>query len=281
MSLRLIYDIGMHRGEDTAYYLKRGFRVIGIEADPALAADCRSVFGDAIAQERLVIREGAIAEGPAPRVVFYRNPEISYWGTVNLAWVERNQARGTHHEPVQVERIDLRACLEQYGVPYFMKIDVEGADMLCLRALQGSAVMPAYVSMESDIKSFARLQEEIHLLEQLGYNAFRAVQQSNLPARTRDLPLPGHITHAFEYGCSGPLPEEFPSAWQDAREIRNTYRKIFLLYRHLGTDSWLWRTSFGRKWIQGLGKLVQGEVPGWYDTHARHASFAQAAPGDA
>lgn len=281
MSLRLIYDIGMHRGEDTAYYLKRGFRVVGIEADPVHAAFCRSLFADAIAQERLVILEGAIAEGTGPRVVFFKNTDNSHWGTVNFAWVERNRARGTHHEPIQVPRIDLRACLAHQGVPYFMKIDVEGADLLCLSSLQGSAVMPAYVSLESDMKSFGRLQEEIHLLEQLGYNAFRAVQQSNLPARTRDLPLPGHITHTFEYGCSGPLPEEFPFAWQDAREIRNTYRKIFLLYRHLGTDSWLWHTSLGRRMIRASGKLVQGEVPGWYDTHARHASFAPAAPGEA
>ena len=28
----LIYDVGMHNGDDTAYYLHRGFRVIAVEA---------------------------------------------------------------------------------------------------------------------------------------------------------------------------------------------------------------------------------------------------------
>jgi len=28
----LIYDAGMHRGEDAEFYLKKGFRVVGIEA---------------------------------------------------------------------------------------------------------------------------------------------------------------------------------------------------------------------------------------------------------
>ena len=30
----LIMDVGMHRGEDAAYYLAKGFRVVGFEADP-------------------------------------------------------------------------------------------------------------------------------------------------------------------------------------------------------------------------------------------------------
>src|SRR6266487_2691817 len=30
----LIYDVGMNNGDDTAYYLHQGFRVIAIDADP-------------------------------------------------------------------------------------------------------------------------------------------------------------------------------------------------------------------------------------------------------
>ena len=32
----LIYDVGMHNGDDTAYYLHKGFRVIAIDANPAM-----------------------------------------------------------------------------------------------------------------------------------------------------------------------------------------------------------------------------------------------------
>ena len=32
----LIYDVGLHLGEDTEYYLKKGFRVIAFEANPEL-----------------------------------------------------------------------------------------------------------------------------------------------------------------------------------------------------------------------------------------------------
>ena len=30
----LIYDVGAHKGEDTEFYLRKGFRVIAIEANP-------------------------------------------------------------------------------------------------------------------------------------------------------------------------------------------------------------------------------------------------------
>jgi 16S rRNA A1518/A1519 N6-dimethyltransferase RsmA/KsgA/DIM1 with predicted DNA glycosylase/AP lyase activity len=33
---RLIYDVGAHKGEDTDFYLKKGFSVVAIEADPTL-----------------------------------------------------------------------------------------------------------------------------------------------------------------------------------------------------------------------------------------------------
>jgi len=36
MNKNLIIDVGVHQGEDTEYYLKKGFCVVGIEADPQL-----------------------------------------------------------------------------------------------------------------------------------------------------------------------------------------------------------------------------------------------------
>ena len=58
----LIYDAGMHMGEDTEYYLEKNFRVIGFEANPELVQICRDKFADYITNGRLVILEGAIVE---------------------------------------------------------------------------------------------------------------------------------------------------------------------------------------------------------------------------
>lgn len=47
-----------------ATYLKKGFRVIGFEADPILAEHCRSRFSDEVENGRLIVVNAAIVELP-------------------------------------------------------------------------------------------------------------------------------------------------------------------------------------------------------------------------
>ena len=72
----LIYDVGLHKGEDTAFYLAKGFEVVAFEANPALVQSCRERFADAIAAGRLTIVEGAVVDEAAnsneATVTFYQ-----------------------------------------------------------------------------------------------------------------------------------------------------------------------------------------------------------------
>jgi len=111
----LVYDVGMHKGEDTDFYLKKGFRVIAFEADPQLAEECRVRFKEKIQQGRLVIVEGAIVDCKAgdaeeKTVKFYRNRELSVWGTVDSVWASRNEAFGTSNEMIEIPSIDFSSC---------------------------------------------------------------------------------------------------------------------------------------------------------------------------
>lgn len=38
MNPDLIFDLGMHHGHDSEYYLKKGFQVVAVEANPLLCA---------------------------------------------------------------------------------------------------------------------------------------------------------------------------------------------------------------------------------------------------
>lgn len=58
----LIYDIGMHNGDDTAYYLMKGAKVVAVEADPALCASARERFASEIAQSDLTILNVAVSD---------------------------------------------------------------------------------------------------------------------------------------------------------------------------------------------------------------------------
>ena len=40
---KLVYDVGMNNGDDTAYYLRMGYRVVAFEANPVRRRPRRSV----------------------------------------------------------------------------------------------------------------------------------------------------------------------------------------------------------------------------------------------
>jgi FkbM family methyltransferase len=64
--MRLVYDVGMFNGDDTDYYLKKGFRVVGIEANPHLIPQLTERFSADIEQKCLVIENVAVAESSKP-----------------------------------------------------------------------------------------------------------------------------------------------------------------------------------------------------------------------
>lgn len=54
----LIFDVGMHPGQDTDDYLAKGYRAIAFEANPGLARECHLRFEHAARDGRLTIIEG-------------------------------------------------------------------------------------------------------------------------------------------------------------------------------------------------------------------------------
>jgi FkbM family methyltransferase len=96
----MVFDLGLHQGEDTAFYLAKGFRVVAFEADPELIAQCKEKFASEIAADRLHIVEGAIVDSPAEgdTITFYKNPEVTVWGTVDPTWRDRNARAGWESE---------------------------------------------------------------------------------------------------------------------------------------------------------------------------------------
>jgi len=67
----LIYDIGMHEGEDSKFYLAKGFRVVAVEADPLLCEQAADRLGQFIQSGQLTIVNRAIAPTRGP-IILYR-----------------------------------------------------------------------------------------------------------------------------------------------------------------------------------------------------------------
>lgn len=268
----LIYDVGMCTGEDTAFYLKKGFRVIAFEADPDLIAMAKAQFADAIRSERLRVVGGAITDSICNSPIeFYKTPFA--WGTTVKTFAERNALMGAKSQLIEVPRVDFRECLRRFGIPYYMKVDIEGADIVCLRSLAEFSDRPAYVSTESDKTDFASILVEIDMLESLGYRSFKAVNQQRVPKQHEpENTTEGTFTgSAFELGSSGLFGSDTPGKWLDKKQICDAYRRIFKTYRLLGDDALVRRLPLHKPLITGPLRVLFG-IPGWYDTHARHES---------
>ena len=80
----------MHLGEDTEFYLNKGYSVIAFEADPDHVNFCKNKFREHIDNKRLVIVEGAIVISDKSKISFYKNINVSVWGTVHKKWYKRN-----------------------------------------------------------------------------------------------------------------------------------------------------------------------------------------------
>jgi FkbM family methyltransferase len=273
MKQDLVFDLGMHKGEDTAFYLKKGFRVVGVEANPELAEFCRKRFAAEVVSGSVKIIEGAVVNKDTiskGTVTFYKNVGESEWGTIQSAWHDRNIQLGFGSIEIEVPCVDLGAIFEGYGVPYYMKIDLEGADRLCFEFLKGLPEKPKYLSIEDEKVYFPQIVKDLQTLCLLGYRRFRAVQQESIPgSHYQGLDRHGEpITHCFEVGASGPFGPDLSGPWMTAEEIMTEYRQIFRIYRIFGDDSLFARHPKLRHLRQRLSYYLRRPLPGWYDTHA-------------
>jgi FkbM family methyltransferase len=191
MNDNLIYDVGMHKGYDAENYLKAGYKVIGIEASPDLAQCARERLADYESSGQLVICPVAIADH-AGETTFYANKEHDDWGSTSETFVALTNAIGTTNIPVTVPCVTFQSILAKYGVPYYLKIDIEGSDLLCVEALKDFADRPQYVSIEIREES----RKGLDLLRELGYRKFKIVDQA-----------------PFDGIASGPFGEELPGKW--------------------------------------------------------------------
>lgn len=206
----LIFDLGLHTGQDTEFYLKKGFRVVAIEANPLLVREAEQRFQREVESGQLILLNIGIglAAGTFP---FYVHRELSHWSSFDF---EIGTTRGDY-DIIEVDMIPLSNVMEQYGVPYYVKIDIEGMDLIALKSLRAFSDRPKYVSAENGPPEMLREMVD------MGYSSFKFINQKNISEI--QLPTPARegneITWTFPFGASGPFGEETPGEWCTEAEV--------------------------------------------------------------
>ena len=173
----------------------------------------KGAFNEAITNGTLRLIEGAIAPASAgDKIIFYANPTETVWGTTKAEWARRNENAWTSERNYRGQSGEIADVYRTYGIPFYLKIDVEGADRLVLEQLKLFSDRPHYVSLESEKVDFAQLKAELELLKSLGYTKFKLVQQQAIPGtKITTRALDGRlIDYVFEPHASGPFGADLP-----------------------------------------------------------------------
>ena len=144
LNTNLIFDLGVYDGADTAYYLWRGYDVVSVEANPVLAQGCAIHFADEVRAGRLTVVNCAVGgrDGVLPFFVNTTRPE---WSSTSRATATRGNSDVVEHA---VRMVTPAALFAAFGVPHYLKIDIEGADVTVLKALEEAEALPMLVSFE-------------------------------------------------------------------------------------------------------------------------------------
>ncbi len=234
-SSNLIFDIGVSEGNDTAFYLAKGFDVIAIEADPVMYVALQDRFREFIGGGRLAIFNRAAAQVPGQRLTFLHNPAEQ---GLSSFYASRRTPQSVEYE---IETITWPELTKVKGVPYYAKIDIEGGEPEFLRSIPTASRLPTYISAECSTA------EPIHLLHGLGYRDFRLINQTLVNQFTPpDPPREGTFVPTAElHHWSGLFGKELPgNRWFEYSQIIDIYDRLHSLW------------------------LLDTLISGWFDVHA-------------
>lgn len=204
---RTIYDFGMNNGDDVEYYLKKGLKVVGVEANPDLCEVCLRRFDRPVADGDLVVLNLALADKsstePARFFVHKTNHVLS-------RMLEPSAETAADYEEILVPQRKASDIVQEYGEPYYIKIDVEHYDHKVLADLFAASIFPPFISAE------AHSIDVFCLYVAHGYSFFNLVdgrsvhaEYKNAEIRTTD----GKQKFSFRHHSAGPFGEDIASPW--------------------------------------------------------------------
>ncbi len=191
-------DLGMHNGDDTANYLAQGYRVVAVEADPVHVANACKRFKEHIRTGDLTIEHVGITGTDGERN-FYRSRVVTEWSSFDVGLAARN---GAEVDVLAVSCRHPRFLFAEYGVPYYLKVDLEGNDKCVIAALAELPTLPQFCSFELMVVA------DIDAVAALGYREFVVVDQSQFLGTNTP---------------SGPFGDRITAPWVAAAEAARCY----------------------------------------------------------
>ncbi|AFZ35774.1 methyltransferase FkbM family [Stanieria cyanosphaera PCC 7437] len=169
----LIFDIGANQGSKTDVYRRFAKQVVCIEPDKKSVNVLKKRFKN---RSNIEIMSVAIGNNVG-KATFYIHKEGSCYNTMNLkqknSLEEKSQSdiseKIAFNDSYEVEMVTLDNLIKKWGIPKYIKLDVEGYE---LYALQGLNYPVEFISFEANLPVFINETIEcINLIKKLSSSA--------------------------------------------------------------------------------------------------------------
>lgn len=166
---KVIFDIGANKGNKVNAFLKMGFKVIALEPELKSIETLKWRFSK---NRDVTIVEKGVAD-KIGEIPVYITESRSGLNTLSEKWVKSigNETENRWHSSKEykksyiIKTTTLDELIKVYGVPYFIKIDVEGFE---LNVIKGLSTAPKFLSFECNLPEFiSETTEILHLLKKL------------------------------------------------------------------------------------------------------------------
>lgn len=168
----LIFDFGFYNGRDTRHYLDHGFSVVAIESDSELFKMGINKFNHEINSGRLILINKLFCDHNG-KEIFYVHPTNKDWSTADK---QKADYWGIEYETRYVESIDYNTIVTNYGIPHYIKCDIEGLDYTLAKQLSISSIKPEYVSFELSRLDYHKTFSYLYVA---GYTEYQLRNQAN------------------------------------------------------------------------------------------------------
>ncbi|WP_165761217.1 FkbM family methyltransferase [Niastella koreensis] len=151
----LVYDIGANMGNKTQLFRSLGANVITIEPDSTNYALLVNRFGN---DKNVKVLQYAISDSIGV-TNFYMDEPGSAYNTLSVKWKESLEDSSVNRwktirkfdNVVEVKTVTIDYLIKEYGVPKYIKIDVEGHELPCIKGLSSNIEV---ISFEANLPEF-------------------------------------------------------------------------------------------------------------------------------
>ncbi|MHA1342373.1 MAG: FkbM family methyltransferase [Promethearchaeota archaeon] len=199
----LIFDLGFYNGDDTTNYIKKGYNVIAVEANPELYRKGLIRFKKEIYKtKQLVLLNMVFSNVIDSKIPFYIHPKNLDWSTADK---EKADYWKVKYKTIDIFSINYMQLIEEYGLPYYIKCDIEGLDHLLIKQIEKFYSKPNYLSFELSRLDYYKIFSYLYTS---GYKKFQLLNQAHNKPYT-----------------SGEFAEYLPKKWMNFDECLTKYMK--------------------------------------------------------